>query len=254
MAGPPGIILPTGIRLHIFEALDSTNAEALRRIEAGAQPIEVIWAREQTAGRGRDGRSWVSPPGNLYATFVVRAEPGRPSPQLAFVAALAAGDAILALCAPPCDLRYKWPNDILISGRKAAGILIECSTGKRGHDRLAIGIGINVEHVPDGTAWPATCLRAETGAAVTVEALLERLAETFAARLESWRKEGFPRLRADWMARAFGVGERLSARLPGGAVYDGTFHELDPDGALVLDLGAQGLRSIPAGEVMLAGR
>src|SRR5690606_15669790 len=146
----------------------------------------------------------------------------RPAPQLAFVAALAVGDAILALCAPVCDLRYKWPNDVLVSGRKVAGILIEGSTGGKGQGGLAIGIGINVEHAPEGAAWPATSLHAERATTVTVEALLERLIETFMARLEAWRRDGFPGVRAEWMARAFGIGEELTARLPGGAVYNGT--------------------------------
>ena len=254
MTGPSGIALPPGAKLHAHKALDSTNAEALRRLSEGARPLTVIWAREQTAGRGRDGRAWASPPGNLYATLLAGVPPGRAPAQAAFVAALAAGDAILALCPEGCDLRYKWPNDILVAGRKAGGILIEggaCGTGK---EVLAIGIGINVESAPQGTPWPATCLRAEGPVEATVAALLERLIAAFAARAETWRTEGFAGLGADWLARAFGLGDALRVRLPGGAAFDGTFRGLDADGALLLDQGAQGVRRIAAGDVMLATR
>jgi BirA family transcriptional regulator, biotin operon repressor / biotin---[acetyl-CoA-carboxylase] ligase len=250
-----GIILPPGVTLHALKKVDSTNSEALRRIAGGAGAFEAVWARSQTAGRGRDGRVWVSPAGNLYVSIVAEVPPGRPAAQLAFVAALAAGDAILGLCAPGCDLRYKWPNDLLIGGRKTGGILIEGNPAGKECGKLAIGIGINVESAPERASWPATCLRGEGAPDVTVEALLEGLLCSLVARFETWRADGFRELRRAWLERAYGLGRPLSARLPGGAIYDGMFRDLDADGALVLDQGAFGLRSIAAGDVMFpAGR
>ncbi|MPY70584.1 MAG: biotin--[acetyl-CoA-carboxylase] ligase [Alphaproteobacteria bacterium] len=229
-----------------FDSLDGTNAEALRRLAAGARGIEVIWAREQTAGRGRDGRSWSSPLGNLYVSFLAEAPRGRPPAEIAFVAAVAAGEAILGCGAAGVDLRYKWPNDLLVAGRKAGGILIEGD----GSGGLAIGIGINVESAPAVASWPATCLHDEGAAGTTVEVLRDSLIAAFLASFARWRREGFSPVREAWQARAYGIGEAMRARLPDGSVFDGVFVALGDDGALLLDQGPQGVRRIAAGEIM----
>jgi BirA family biotin operon repressor/biotin-[acetyl-CoA-carboxylase] ligase len=236
--------------VHRFPVLDSTNAEALRRLAAGDRAMQVICAAAQTAGRGRDGRSWTSEEGNLYASVIVAPPPGRAVGELAFVAALAVGDAILACCAALPDLRYKWPNDVLAGGKKLAGILIEGD----GSSGLVIGIGLNVDSAPGKTAWPATCLRAEGADRVSVDALLAALADGFQARYACWREDGFAPIRSGWLNRAYGLGAAMRARLPDGAVYDGVFSALDEDGTLVLDLGAAGTRRIAAGEVIAAGQ
>lgn len=246
MSRDAGIAMVPGVRIATFDSLDGTNAEALRRLAAGARGIEVVWAREQTAGRGRDGRSWTSPPGNLYVTFLAEAPRGRSPAEVAFVAAVAAGAAILGCGAADADLRYKWPNDLLVAGRKVGGILIE-GDGRGG---LAIGIGINVESAPAVARWPATCLHDEGAAGTTVEGLCDSLIAAFLAFFARWRKEGFSPVREAWLARAYGIGEAMRARLPDGSVLDGVFAALGDDGALLLDQGPQGVRRIAAGEIM----
>jgi BirA family transcriptional regulator, biotin operon repressor / biotin---[acetyl-CoA-carboxylase] ligase len=238
-----------GCRLSVHETLASTNAEALALARGGEHGPLWIAARQQSAGRGRRGNSWISPPGNLYATLLLT-DPAPPdcAPQLSFVAVLALHDAIAA-CAPALrkPLTLKWPNDLLCGGAKLAGILIE---GERAADALAvaIGIGVNCESHPEQTPYPATNLRGE-GAAVAAEALFEALTATMAQRLSQWgRGAGFPEIRADWIARAAGIGGDMRARLPDKEII-GRGEGLDEHGRLLLRLPDGSLQAIAAGEV-----
>jgi BirA family transcriptional regulator, biotin operon repressor / biotin---[acetyl-CoA-carboxylase] ligase len=238
-----------GYCLSAYDALASTNAEALALARAGELGPLWIAAREQTAGRGRRGNSWVSPPGNLYATLLLT-DPAPPecAPQLSFVAVLALYDAIAA-CAPPLReaLALKWPNDLLCRGAKLAGILIE---GERAAEALAvaIGIGVNCESHPSQTPYPATDLKGE-GTAVAAVALFEALTATMAQRLAQWRRgAGFPEIRADWIARAAGIDGDMRARLPDREII-GRGEGLDEHGRLLLRLPDGSLQAIAAGEV-----
>jgi BirA family biotin operon repressor/biotin-[acetyl-CoA-carboxylase] ligase len=238
-----------GYRLSAHDRLASTNAEALTLARGGERgPLWVV-AREQTAGRGRRGNSWVSPPGNLYATLLLT-DPAPPerAPQLSFVAVLALYDAIAA-SAPALReaLALKWPNDLLCGGAKLAGILIE---GERAADALAvaIGIGVNCLSHPAQTPYPVTDLRGE-GSPVATEALFEALTATMAHRLAQWcRGAGFAEIRADWIARAAGIGGDLRARLPDKEII-GRGEGLDEHGRLLLRLPDGSLQAIVAGEV-----
>ena len=148
--------LPSGHRVLHFERIDSTNAEARRLAEAGGRGPLWIWADEQTGGRGRMGRSWVSEPGNLYATFLFAiATEQQAATQLSFVAALAVHD-MAAVLRPEWDVRIKWPNDVLVEGAKFCGILAEVVG--TAPTTIAIGCGVNVDHAPQGTAYKVTCL------------------------------------------------------------------------------------------------
>jgi BirA family transcriptional regulator, biotin operon repressor / biotin---[acetyl-CoA-carboxylase] ligase len=238
-----------GYRLTAHDTLASTNAEALALARGGERgPLWVV-AREQTAGRGRRGNSWVSPPGNLYATLLLTdPAPAEYAPQLSFVAVLALYDAIAA-SAPALRkaLALKWPNDLLCGSAKLAGILIE---GERAADALAvaIGIGVNCESHPAQTPYPATDLRGE-GAAVAVEALFEALTSNITRRLTQWRRgAGFAEIRADWIARAAGIGGDMRARLPDREII-GRGEGLDEHGRLLLRLPDGSLQAIAAGEV-----
>ncbi|HEX2115153.1 MAG TPA: biotin--[acetyl-CoA-carboxylase] ligase, partial [Alphaproteobacteria bacterium] len=180
--------LPPAYRLVSLETVDSTNEEAKRLARAGAEDGTLVWAREQTKGRGRGGRSWTSPPGNLYLSLVLRPDcaPAAAS-QLSFVAALGAGAGLAEVMPPMIDLRYKWPNDILLNHRKAAGILLE--TESAGADRLewlVLGLGINVKDHPAETAVPATSLHEEGAAEATVEAVLEAFSRHFLSWVNRW--------------------------------------------------------------------
>ena len=235
-----------GVGLIACDTLGSTNAEALARARAGATGPLWITARTQTAGRGRRGRTWLSEPGNLYASLLLT-DPAPPerAAQLSFVAALAAHDAIAA-CAPAlvARLALKWPNDILLDAAKVAGILIEAEGARP--LMVAVGIGINCRHHPAATEFPATDLAA-AGADVAVEALFAALSGAMVERLRQWR-EGFGETRAAWLARVGGLGAELTARL-GARELTGRFETLDEAGRLLLRLPDGSRETIAAGEV-----
>ncbi len=241
--------LPNGFLLHRFGSVGSTNDEAKALGRAGAPGGILVWAREQTSGRGRRGRAWLSPPGNLYLSLLVRPEcPPAQAAQLGFVTALALGDALHPL-AP--GLRYKWPNDLLLNGRKLAGILLESEMAANGAiEFVVIGVGVNLASTPAATEFPATSLFDEGVADITAPVLIEAFAQRFADWLRRWRAEGFAPVRAAWLARAGGIGEAILVRLER-SVLSGRFIDLDEDGALVLEA-ADGRRRITAGEVFPA--
>src|SRR5260370_34376250 len=149
--------LSSGAAVKFLDFVDSTNAEALRLAKAGERGPLWIVAKEQSPGRGRRGRAWISPVGNLHTTLMlIDPAPAAAAPQLGFVAGLALHDAaVAAVPALAPRLALKWPNDLLDAGRKIAGILIECEGDPV---TVAVGIGVNCRHHPDTTEFPATDL------------------------------------------------------------------------------------------------
>ncbi len=238
-----------GCRLAVHDAISSTNIDALARARGGERGPLWITARRQTAGRGRRGNAWVSAPGNLYATLLLAdPAPGEHAPELSFVSALAVLDAVLD-CAPAlgAELALKWPNDVLCGGAKLAGILIE-GEGVKGALAVAIGIGVNCRSHPKEAAYPATDLAA-AGADVSAEDLFWALSATMLRRLAQWdRGAGFGAVRADWVARAVGIGADLRVRLPD-REYFGRGEGMDEHGRLLLRLADGSLRAITAGDV-----
>lgn len=238
---------PLGYRLLELQEVDSTNEEARRRAAAGEPGPLWILAAEQTKGRGRRGRIWEAPPGNLSATLLIR--PNRPAgecAQLSFVAALAAAEMLAALVP---DVTLKWPNDVLASGQKIAGILLEAETAADGKAAwLAAGIGINLKAFPPGTEIPATAVEAMGVTAPSPQDALLDLAAAFAKWYEAWRTDGFPAIREAWLSRAHGLGLRIRVRLAREQMT-GIFRDIDDAGALVLGLPGGGTRTIAAGDV-----
>jgi BirA family biotin operon repressor/biotin-[acetyl-CoA-carboxylase] ligase len=207
---------------------------------------EGVWLRaeRQTLGRGRQGRSWVSPPGNLYASTLVRIRPSDPpAPTLALVASVALEEAVSAYV--PGRAVLKWPNDLLIDGAKLSGVLLE-----RAGDAVVIGIGVNLAHHPTDTDRCATSL-AVYNVAIAPEDFIETLAEAFARWVECWRGQGIDMIRRRWVANAHPTGTPLTVRLPDGVAFDGLFDGLDPEGALILRLADGTRRVIHAGDVFL---
>lgn len=206
-------------------------------------------AERQLAGRGRQGRAWVSPGGNLYASTIARLRPtDPPAATLALVAAVALEEAVSVYYHPGEGRRgamLKWPNDLLLDSAKLSGILLE-----RAGDAVVIGIGVNLAHHPTDTDRIATSLAAH-GVAIEPAPFLETLAESFARWLARWRNEGVPAIRDRWVARAHPPGTALTARLPDGTSIDGLFERLDADGALILRLADGTARVIHAGDVFL---
>lgn len=245
--------VPSGYSVASFETIDSTNEEARRRAALGERGPLWIWARKQTAGRGRRGREWDSPDGNLMTTLLIA--PGvsaAEAARLSFVAALAVHD-LATTYAQRAATRVKWPNDVLIDGKKVAGILLE-SSGSEGVDILpwlAIGIGVNLTQAPAAVAYPATSL-GDHGPAPSPEEALARLAEAWETRFRDWRVNGFAAIREAWLAVAAGLGQSIEVRLPG-ETLQGRFETLMPDGALSLILPTGSRRAITAGEVFLSG-
>jgi len=248
--GAPPPKLPPAYRLVTLETVESTNDEALRLATAGAEDGTLVWAREQTGGRGRQGRTWSSPPGNLYFSLVLRPDcaPAEAA-QLGFVAGLALGEAIGSVAPPMIEVTFKWPNDLLLNGRKGAGILLESRSDPDGAlDCLILGVGVNLAHYPEDTSFPATSLRFEGATQVTVVALLEAFSRSFMSWANRWLDDGFAPVRRAWLHHAHGLGEEIEVRLPR-ETLKGTFKDLDERGVLVLELPDGTRREISAGDV-----
>jgi BirA family biotin operon repressor/biotin-[acetyl-CoA-carboxylase] ligase len=209
-----------------------------------------IVADTQSAGRGRHGRPWASPPGNLHASLLlINPAPPHLSPQLGFVAGVALIEALRAV-APQIAFGLKWPNDVLVGGAKLAGVLVEGSTLLDGRFACVIGFGVDCAHNPGGLAYPATNIAALGGACEPAE-LLARLSDSVAQWLEIWRAGAdFTAIRSAWLARAAGLGQPMVARISE-RTQAGVFETIDEQGRLVLAT-TSGRVSVEAGDVFPA--
>lgn len=249
----PAPRLPSAYNLVALEEVDSTNAEAKRLAAKGedeAPDGTLVWAKSQTAGRGRRGRTWQSPEGNLYCSLILRPEcPVGRAAEFGFIAALAIYDTIGSLAEPGTQANVKWPNDVLVHDRKVAGILLETEgSGKDMPDWVVLGVGINVESFPADTEFPATSLREEGLGTVQVVDVLQSFARHFLVWTTRWLDDGFEPVRQNWAWRAKGIGKPIEVRLEK-ETLTGTFREMDASGALVLDQGDGRTRRITAGDV-----
>lgn len=226
--------IPSGYDLVTRGRVASTN-ESLRKLaDKGAPEGTILVAKSQSAGRGRYGRTWQSPPGNLYLSLLLRPDcPPMQALQLGFVAGVALGDALAAVVPVSVPVQHKWPNDILLGGRKAAGILLESgTTGGAKLDWLVVGMGVNVASAPRDMAFPATAL-ADHGCTPDPSDLIAPVAHAFSRWIERWREDGFAPVRAAWYQRAYRRGQPVQVRFEGGA-KSGRFVGLDEDGAMLL--------------------
>ena len=213
-----------------FNSLVSTNITA-RDYPAGT----IVMAETQTGGRGRYGRVWQSPRGNLYVSFVFEANPVRDQ-YLSFLTGLALAESL-----PEFSVRLKWPNDILLDGKKVAGILLEnCG------DKMIVGIGVNLISNPTkNMLYPTTNL----GGRLSPIGLVKRLIIQYEALFDVLEKKGFKKIRARWLDLAVGVGETISVHLPNEEVV-GVFEGISMEGTLLLKQGKT-TRAITAGDVFL---
>ena len=241
-AGIPALAPP--FRLVALETIDSSNDEAKRLARQGAGHGTVVSAREQTAGRGRRGRSWVSPPDNLHVSLLL--DPGAPlnlAALLGFVASAALAQALAGL-APAAHVQCKWPNDVWCNGRKIAGMLLEpAEVG----GLVVLGMGVNIVEAPRPALYDAICLR-ELGCDADAGRVLTTFLAAFAPLFAAWRNGGFSAIRSVWLARARGLGEPIEVRLET-ETLSGTFGGLDEDGALLLELMSGERRRVLAGDV-----
>ncbi len=238
--------------VEVFEEIDSTNLEARRRAERGEVGPTWLLARRQSAGRGRRGRAWISFEGNLFATYVFdTAKAPAEVALLGFAAGVAIAETMDAFGVPGAAL--KWPNDVLVGGAKAAGILIDSGIGRDGRLWAALGLGVNVAVAPHALDQATTSLReklphgAEAPSAGAFFAGLRPRLEVWAARID---EEGFEPVRRAWLARVHGLGNRVRI-LQGAEAIEGAIVGLSPCGELELDT-AGGRRLIAAGDVLFA--
>lgn len=213
--------------------------------EQGA--ADGIWLRagRQTGGKGRMGRVWESPHGNLFCSTLIRLRTGDPMPHSL---ALVAANAVHALVAPLCagQARIKWPNDILVDGSKIAGILLE-----RTGDAVVVGIGLNVTGYPPNLDRPVTSLHDQGATDAQADTLLERLASLFGHWLAIWRAQGLDPVRTHWLLNAHPRGTAMRILQPDGTSVEGGFETLDRDGTLILRLANGESRAIHAGDIHL---
>ena len=227
--------------IRTVAATGSTNDDVAELARDNA--LEGLWLRaeRQVSGRGRQGRIWVSPPGNLHASTLVRLQAkDPPAPTLALLAGVALQEAV-ALHAE--GVRIKWPNDLTAGGAKLAGILLE-----RQGNAVIVGFGVNLMHQPQLPDRPVTSLKALTGTAPDAAAFAETLAEIFARWLARWRHEGHAAILTAWRAAAHPIGTALST-----SEGEGLFEGLNEEGALRLRLADGSVRTIHAGDVFLIG-
>lgn len=252
MVSQKTFILPGDDDLRVFDVLDSTNAECRRMADGGYRGNVWVVSAAQSAGKGRRGREWVSRPGNLFASLLygIDCDLGTAS-QLSLVAALAVRATLADILQSSSRVSCKWPNDILVGGRKISGILLE-TAGQGGEtpSHVIIGIGINVMHHPENPHYPATNLKDESGREVELELVMERLAGSMSHWTAKWESHGFGLIRTAWKEYASGMGREITVRLPGEELR-GRFVDLDDRGALILAVGGE-RRHITAGDVFFA--
>jgi BirA family biotin operon repressor/biotin-[acetyl-CoA-carboxylase] ligase len=239
-----------------YDEVDSTNEEARRLAEGGGAHGAVLWAKRQTAGRGRMGRHWVSREGNLFCS-VLLAPSCAPeiAAQLSFVTAVAVIKTLQPIVGEAGRLACKWPNDILFDGRKLGGILLESFETKGAAPLQAkpvrwvvAGVGINIESCPEQTDLPATFLKAAGVEIISAKIVLSRFIHHFITEYDQWSKKGFAHTRKSWMDHAFRKGEEIEVRLPDRSLR-GVFEKIDESGQLILKPERGKRLTISAGDV-----
>lgn len=243
---------PQNWRVAVHDLIDSTMDEARRMAASGERESVAILALEQTKGRGRRERHWHSPRGNLMATlfFAPHVDPARAA-TLSFAAGLAVADMI-DNAARKRIASLKWPNDVLIDDAKVAGLLVESASDARNLvDWVAIGVGVNLAHAPEGTPYPATSLAAN-GIEISPAQAIAALVPAFDHWLRIWETEGFAPIRTAWLQRAALIGRDVTVNLASES-WTGMAIDLDASGALLVR-DAQGLtRAVTAGDVFPLG-
>lgn len=235
-----------------FDSIDSTSDEAVRQLRAGTRPPFRIIAHEQTRGRGRENRHWLSPPGNLYATFVIQPEVA-PSVAvgLSLVAGLAGHDALSSLLPSPAaaELRLKWPNDLMLDAAKLGGILLETSQVSGGAaSAVLIGMGLNLAIAPELAGRDTVSAGLDAGVASRRQ-VFEALTRSLDKRIVEWDEgRGFEAIRTAWLERAYRLGQSVSVRIQGELVA-GLFRGINESGALELVTPSGQIRHVLAGEV-----
>lgn len=240
--------LAASFRLQRFTRVGSTNDEAKRLAGEGHGHGTMVMADEQTEGRGRRGRAWFSPIGNLFCSILLDRGPDPVrSSELVFVAAVSLREALEAVT-PGATFVCKWPNDILCNGGKISGMLLEMAP-----PLVILGVGVNVVAGPpaDMSQYPATCL-ADAGSKADAQTVCAVFGDRLAYWYDTWRTDGFDPIRRAWLNHAVGMGKPVTVRLADATVLEGHFGGLDANGALLLDTPDGTRRPVMAGDVFFA--
>ncbi len=245
--------MPAGFTLRALPVVGSTNDVARDHInDANALGPIVIWAEEQTGGKGRSGRLWDSPNGNLYSSILIKdVGPLTIASQLSFLTAISMRAALSKLI-PKESVKCKWPNDILVNGSKICGILLECGSDKSANNWVIIGSGVNVSHKPTDAPYSVSHLK-QFNEDISTHMVLSLYLKEFSDRLQVWKSTGFNEIREEWIQNCFGLGEKIVARLANKVEEHGHFLDLDADGGLIMEKEDSSKITITAGDVFVKG-
>lgn len=235
-------------KVHTYAQLPSTQ-DYIRDLAAEDFPEGVvIQCLTQTRGRGRLGNQWDSPMGNLYMSILLRPDCAADrAGQISFIAAVALSAAMDDVTRAGHVKTLKWPNDVLIDGKKCAGILLESDVDPKGLiTSLALGIGVNIMAAPEGRIGLRDVAKGAGG--VPVHPFRDLVLSHFAAYYMNWKQAGFADIRARWLAQAHGLGQAVTARL-GTQSFEGIFRDLDEGGALLLEQEDGKIIKVSSGEV-----
>ncbi|PZP83972.1 MAG: biotin--[acetyl-CoA-carboxylase] ligase [Azospirillum brasilense] len=236
-----------------YDVLDSTNEEAKRLAGGGASHGAVIWAKRQQAGRGRMGREWVSAEGNLFVSILLSPECDLATcSQLSFVAAVAAAETLEGIVPDQQEIACKWPNDILLNGRKLGGILLESFTTQEPSGRecqwVVVGVGINIDSFPEHVMFPAACLRDAGVEIISAKIVLSRFIFNFISHYDAWVGAGFKPVQKAWQKRAYRLGHEVEVII-GEKKITGVFDGIDAAGRLLVRAESGAITGISAGDV-----
>jgi len=252
--GGSGVSLPPFFELSAFDTIGSTNDEARRLADLECREGQLIWSLIQTSGVGRRGRQWSSPSGNLYCSILLRPNcDAAEGARLSFLVAVALFNTLKQVLPDTTSMALKWPNDILIDGKKVAGILLESRSNSDNQlDWLIVGTGVNVTTFPTVTDGLAATSIDQAGASVKLETLLYSYASHFLDLYQAWKEDGFAFIRDAWLDKASGRGERVTVKLAN-SQFSGIFKDMDLSGALMLTLDDGSTKLVTAGEVFFQG-
>ena len=234
-----------------YDDVQSTQDILKALAENGAPEGRVVVAKSQAGGRGRQGRVWVSEPGNLYFSLLLRPSCGLNAiGQLALIVGVSIGAALRAIILEPEALSLKWPNDVFLNGKKCAGILIETELDKNNIlDWVVVGVGLNIANAPKdiGAALSDYCL-----SSIDVNDVHQALLNEIEQRYNQWSAEGFAAIKEEWLSMAHPVGTPIRVGA-GKYMRRGTFHDVDNHGSLLLRDDEGQVRTLSAGDVHIQG-
>lgn len=244
-------------RFEIYESVPSTMDLVREQAHNGGDEGLCIQAFRQEAGRGRQGRTWVSEEGNLYISLLLRPQQKLADyGQMAFVGALAVKDALILAEVKPQIIRIKWPNDVLVEANKISGLLLEAGKDHNGEDFLILGLGLNIFHAPEERSKLADYAAGFRDTApehqnYMIKHFRDVVLDRLKYRYSQWHKEGFAPIRSEWLGYAARLGEAISVKLPQER-FEGIFEGIDEQGTLLLQEKSGITRKIQSGDVFFS--